>query len=77
MPQVGLEPTIPVFVRAKKVHALDRAPIMIGGLDDMEKRKYLPLQGHELRPLGRRARSQSLYRLLYPGFNTQFVVKGK
>jgi hypothetical protein len=26
MPQVGIEPTIPVFERAKTVHALDRAP---------------------------------------------------
>jgi hypothetical protein len=25
MPQVGFEPTIPVFERAKTVHALDRA----------------------------------------------------
>jgi hypothetical protein len=37
------------------------------GLDDVEKRKFLTLPGLELRPLGRRARSQSLYRLSYPG----------
>jgi hypothetical protein len=30
------------------------------GLDDVEKRKFLTLQGLELRPLGRPARSQSL-----------------
>jgi hypothetical protein len=36
-------------------------------LDDVEKRKFLTLLGLELRPLGRSARSQSLYRLLYPG----------
>jgi hypothetical protein len=30
MPQVGLEPTIPVFERAKTVHALDRAATVIG-----------------------------------------------
>jgi hypothetical protein len=30
MPRVGLEPTIPVFERAKTVHALDRAAIVIG-----------------------------------------------
>jgi hypothetical protein len=30
MPQVGFEPTIPVFGRAKTVHALDRADTMIG-----------------------------------------------
>jgi hypothetical protein len=37
------------------------------GLDDMEKKKILPPPGLELRPLGRSARSQSLYRLRYPG----------
>jgi hypothetical protein len=30
MPQVGFRPTIPVFERAKTVHALDRAANMIG-----------------------------------------------
>jgi hypothetical protein len=33
------------------------------GLDDVEERKFLTLPGIELRPLGRPARSQSLYRL--------------
>jgi hypothetical protein len=37
------------------------------GLDDVEKRKFLTLPGLELRPLGRPARNQSLYRLSYPG----------
>jgi hypothetical protein len=32
MPQVGFEPTIPVFERAKTVHALDRAATVIGKL---------------------------------------------
>jgi hypothetical protein len=36
------------------------------GLDDVEKRKFLTLLGLELRPLGRPARSQSLYQLHYP-----------
>jgi hypothetical protein len=36
------------------------------GLDNMEKRKFLTLSGLEFRPLGRPARSQSLYRLRYP-----------
>jgi hypothetical protein len=31
------------------------------GLDDVEKGKFLTLQGLELRPLGRPAHSQSLY----------------
>jgi hypothetical protein len=30
MPRLGFEPTIPVFERAKKVHALDRAATVIG-----------------------------------------------
>jgi hypothetical protein len=37
------------------------------GLDDVENRKFLNLPGLKLRPLGRPARSQSLYRLRYPG----------
>jgi hypothetical protein len=37
------------------------------GLDDMERRKILPLPGLELRPLGRPVSSQLLYRLSYPG----------
>jgi hypothetical protein len=32
----------------------------------VKKRKFLTLPGLELRPLGRPARSQSLYRLRYP-----------
>jgi hypothetical protein len=36
-------------------------------LDDMDKRKILPLPELELRFLGSRARSQSLYRLRYSG----------
>jgi hypothetical protein len=35
------------------------------GLDDSEKRKFLTLTGLDLRPLGRPARSQLLYRLRY------------
>jgi hypothetical protein len=36
-------------------------------LNDLEKRKFLALPGLELRPLSHPARSQSLYRLRYPG----------
>jgi hypothetical protein len=36
------------------------------GLDDVEKRKFLPLPGLELRPLCRSARNKSLYRMCYP-----------
>jgi hypothetical protein len=35
----------------------------MAGLDDMEKRKFLTLPGLDLRPLGRPACIQSLYRL--------------
>jgi hypothetical protein len=37
------------------------------GLDDVENRKFRIQPSLELRPLGRLARSQLLYRLLYPG----------
>jgi hypothetical protein len=37
------------------------------GLDDVGRRKCLTLPGLELRHLCRPARSQSLYRLRYPG----------
>jgi hypothetical protein len=37
------------------------------GLDDVERRKFLPLPRLELRSLCPPARSQSLYRLRYPG----------
>jgi hypothetical protein len=39
------------------------------GMDDVEKRIFLNLPGFELRPLGRPAHGQSLYRLHYPSFN--------
>jgi hypothetical protein len=38
------------------------------GVDDVEGTKFLTLPGLELRTLVRPARSQSLYRLSYPGF---------
>jgi hypothetical protein len=37
------------------------------GLEDVEKRKFLILLGLETQPLGRPARSVSLYLLSYPG----------
>jgi hypothetical protein len=40
-------------------------------LNAVKKRKFLTLPGLELRPLGRPARSQSLYRLRYPGSLTK------
>jgi hypothetical protein len=44
------------------------------GLDDVEKRKSLTLPRLELRPLGRPARSRSLYRLSYLGSLISKVV---
>jgi hypothetical protein len=42
-------------------------------LDNVEKRKFWTLPGLELRPLGRPVRSQSLYRLRYPGLYPKAV----
>jgi hypothetical protein len=47
------------------------------GLDDVEKRKFLTLPGLELRPFGGPARSQSLYRLSYPGWDRRSRSKKK
>jgi hypothetical protein len=44
------------------------------GLDDMNKKKFLPLPGLQLRTLGRAARSQSLYRLSYRGVRMYFNI---
>jgi hypothetical protein len=44
------------------------------GLNFMEKRKILPLPRLEIRPLGRPARSQSLYPLSYPGTPICYVI---
>jgi hypothetical protein len=47
------------------------------GLDNVETRKLLTSTGPELEPLGHSARSQSLYRLSYPGslgFYTLFLL---
>jgi hypothetical protein len=40
MPQVGFEPTIQVFERAKTVHALDRAATGIGVIGFLPQRKH-------------------------------------
>jgi hypothetical protein len=54
------------------------------GLEEAERRKILPLPGLELRPIGRPARTQSLYRLRYPlseglkhGVDAQWVIDGR
>jgi hypothetical protein len=48
MPSVGFEPTIPVFERAKTVHASDRAATVIGTFNYSHIKKYtghFPLGG--------------------------------
>jgi hypothetical protein len=47
------------------------------GVDGFEKRKLLPPPGLELRPLGRPARSQLLYRLLYPGSSCIYILSNE
>jgi hypothetical protein len=51
--------------RAPGTHWIGNWVDIRAGLDDLKKRKFLTLPGLELRPLGRLARSQSLYRLRY------------
>jgi hypothetical protein len=46
-------------------------------LDDVERRKFFPLSEQELRPLGRPARNQLLYRLSYPGLRTLYNISLK
>jgi hypothetical protein len=41
MPQVGFEPTISVFERAKTVHALDSAATVIGQLHTYRHPEFL------------------------------------
>jgi hypothetical protein len=55
--------------RAPGTHSIGGWVEPTAGLNDVKKRKSLTLPGIELRPLGRPARSQSLYRLLYLGFS--------
>jgi hypothetical protein len=60
---------LPLYFREKDpgIHLIGGWVDPRAGLDDLEKRKFLTLEGLELRPLGRPARSQSLYRLRYSG----------
>jgi hypothetical protein len=54
---------------ASGTHWIGRRVDPRAGLDDMEK--IFTLLGLELRSLGRPARSQSQYRLCYPGYLTE------
>jgi hypothetical protein len=60
----SLRPLYPYY-RTSGAHWIGRWVDTRLGLDDMEKITFLTLPGLELRPLGRSARSQTLYRLRY------------
>jgi hypothetical protein len=47
MPRFGFEPTIPVFERAKTVHALDRAATAIGTIVLLLEK--LSVEGNEIK----------------------------
>jgi hypothetical protein len=51
--------------RALSTHWIGSWVDQRAGVDDVERRKFLPPLGLNLRPLGRPAHSQSLYRLRY------------
>jgi hypothetical protein len=58
------------FISEERASGTPRIGGLVGaraGLDDIEEWKFLTLPGLELRPLGRSALSQSLYRLRYRG----------
>jgi hypothetical protein len=48
MPRVGFEPTIPVFERAKTVHALGRAATVIGIAYYGTSKAFLNLRHHQI-----------------------------
>jgi hypothetical protein len=59
--------------RVRGAHCIDCWVWAPAGLDNMDKYKFLTLPGLELRLLGRRARSQYLYRLLYGGYFSTII----
>jgi hypothetical protein len=65
--QLHAPTALPFGKRASGTHWIGGWVDPRAGLDDVEKRKFLSLPGLEPRPLFRPARSQSLYRLSYPG----------
>jgi hypothetical protein len=56
-----------LWERGPGTHWIGGWEVPKAGLEDVEKRKFLTLPGLKLRLLGCPARSQSLYRLRYPG----------
>jgi hypothetical protein len=65
--QLHASAALPPRERGPDTHCIGVWVDHIAGHDDLEKRIFLSLPGFELRPLGRPARSQSLYRLRYSG----------
>jgi hypothetical protein len=63
--------------RAPGTHWIGGWVDLRAGMDDVENTEFLTLLGLELRPLGRPARSQSLYRLRYPGSRYVCIHKDK
>jgi hypothetical protein len=53
--------------RAPGTHSIGGLVGPRASLDDVEDKIFFTPPGLELRPVGRLARSQSLYRLCYPG----------
>jgi hypothetical protein len=60
--------------RAPGTHWIGDWADTIDDLDNAEKRQFLTVPEHELRPLGRPARRQSLYRLRYSGILASFKI---
>jgi hypothetical protein len=50
MPEVEFEPTIPVFQRAKTVHALDRAATVIDNFMFIDVSNVIQTDGGKVRP---------------------------
>jgi hypothetical protein len=75
--QLPAAAALPPGERALGTHSLGGWVDPRADMDDVEKRKFLTLSGLELRPLGRQARSQLLYRLHYPSFVTVYFEKKK
>jgi hypothetical protein len=61
--QLHTPATLPPGEKALTTHCIGGWAGPRTGLDNVKKRKILPLKGLELRPLGRPARNQSLYRV--------------
>jgi hypothetical protein len=65
--QLHAQVTLPPGKDASATHWIEGWVGHRTGLDDVENSKFLTLLGLEIRPLVLLARSQSLYRLRYPG----------